>query len=686
MKRKLLLFSLLLMCGVALQAQPVGWSQAKRLAVTENSGTPLTDYQLKIYVDTQAEILAGNMQPDGDDIRFGPDCPGTSFYNHWIQGPMNDDSTVIWVKVPSLPANATTAVFMYHGNPSATGTSAVQGTFVGPHSSTDSVASGSAGGVGNSQRGFRFSPTQDILVQSFGKREPTGTTRYVTLFNYATQAILHQQQISGPAAQYSYGALPQPMWLTAGTQYILELFQGSGDGYYFGTSSQIGLHLVYYDMRYCNSCTQNTFPTSALGNYHYGYPDMWYYTKSNVSPAPTYVVGTALEVIGTDIMNCEGAQLTLGATINGASGSTNCTWSPSGGLSSSTDCNPTMTLDSTTYYVVSVTDSIGCSGSDTVWVVNGTPEVVASSDSSTICVGDTVLMTATGCDFYTWGPGGSLNSTSGDSVWAFPGVSTTYSVIGTDSVSGCTDTMQLQVNVSTVAVDVVAGQLNMCEGDSLVITVSGADTYSWSPGASLDDSTSATVIATPSADVTYTIMGYDTLSGCMASGSIQVLVHPLPVVAFDLPNHFCDIDPPSTLSSGTPAGGTYSGTNVSNGIFTPGTAGNYVLTYTYADAFGCEASDTALAIVDVCISVTPTLAVDLMVYPNPSEGVFTVSMGVNPETTHFRVHNMMGQMVQEGALVEGKNILDLSGCSSGLYILSVESAGMRRSFNIEVKR
>ena len=41
-------------------------------------------------------------------------------------------------------------------------------------------------------------------------------------------------------------------------------------------------------MRYCNSCSQNTFPVLPLSGYQYGYPDLHYYTKQNVTPAPTY--------------------------------------------------------------------------------------------------------------------------------------------------------------------------------------------------------------------------------------------------------------------------------------------------------------------------------------------------------------------------------------------------------------
>src|SRR5258705_3886136 len=78
---------------------------------------------------------------------------------------------------------------------------------------------------------------------------------------------------------------------------MLELYQGATDGYYYQSSSQIGQHLVYYDMRYCNGCTENTFPTNVLTNYHYGLPDFWYYTKSNVTLAPTYTVGTSVQPV-----------------------------------------------------------------------------------------------------------------------------------------------------------------------------------------------------------------------------------------------------------------------------------------------------------------------------------------------------------------------------------------------------
>lgn len=280
---------LLLIISTDTQAQLTAWRYEIPITVNNTSGSTLTDYQVLITVNTQSLISGGYMKTDGGDIRFASDC-GNTVIDYYLQGYINTDSTKIWIKIASLAPNSSTIRYMFMGNPSATSNSTLS-IFNGPHSSTDSVATGSAGGVGNSQRGFRFSPNVPIMITHFGKREPTGTTRYVTLFNFTTQAIVRQGQVSGPAAQYSYATI-EPIWLAAGQQYLLELFQGTGDGYYYGTSSQIGQHLTYFDMKYCNSCTQNTFPTSTLTNYHYGYPDFWYYVGATpVTPEPTTAVG-----------------------------------------------------------------------------------------------------------------------------------------------------------------------------------------------------------------------------------------------------------------------------------------------------------------------------------------------------------------------------------------------------------
>lgn len=449
MRKILLLFTgLSLLCLNHAYSQLPGWNSQQRITITENSGDTVSDYQLKMYINTYIPIGLGEMDSTGNDIRFGNDCAGSVLYPYWIEGPMNSDSTVIWVKIDTLLPNATKSIYMIYNNPSASPVSAVMGTFFGPNSSTDSVASGASGGVGNSQRGFRFAPNEDLLVTSFGKNEPTGTTRYITLFDINTQAILSQIQVSGPAGQYTYNDLASPMWLTQGTQYTLQLYQDASDGYYFGSSSQIGQHLTYYDMRYCNGCTQNTFPTSTLSNYHYGYPDLWYYTKKNVSPAPTYSIDSVggLQVsFASDLSICMYDTIALVPTVIGDGTPFIYSWSPLATLSSASDSIVNAFPTSTTTYTLSVTNSCNLTKTDSVVVnVYSLPVVSAGSDQI-VCEGSTVTLSGSGAVSYSWTNGIT------DGVVFTPALGTTdYIVTGTDSMM-CSNTDTVSIIVLSCA-------------------------------------------------------------------------------------------------------------------------------------------------------------------------------------------------------------------------------------------
>ncbi|MBK5286137.1 MAG: T9SS type A sorting domain-containing protein, partial [Bacteroidia bacterium] len=299
---------------------------------------------------------------------------------------------------------------------------------------------------------FRFAPTEDILVASFGKNEPNGTTRYVTIFNYLTQAIVSQTQVSGPIGIYSYALLPSPLWLTQGTQYLLELFQGATDGYYFQSSSQVGQHLVYYDMRYCNSCTQNTFPTMVLTNFHYGLPDFLYYTKQNVTPAPTYLLNSAYQpatvFAGTDTAFCAGSPVQIGSTAVSGYPPFTYLWTPSTDLSYDTIPSPFASPLSTTTYVEIATDSFGCAVSDSVTItIFPLPVASLAISPDTFCLNDSPFTLTGGL------PSGGTYSGPGVSAGMFDpnaaGVGThaiDYSF--TDS-SGCSNN-----SVDSVVVDI----------------------------------------------------------------------------------------------------------------------------------------------------------------------------------------------------------------------------------------
>lgn len=99
-----------------------------RVPITISSGESLDDYQVKITMDTASLIAAGKMQATGDDIRF-TDSDGRTLMNYWIDSDMNTTSTVVWVRVPAIPAGIST-IYMYYGNPVAPVASSGDATFI----------------------------------------------------------------------------------------------------------------------------------------------------------------------------------------------------------------------------------------------------------------------------------------------------------------------------------------------------------------------------------------------------------------------------------------------------------------------------------------------------------------------------------------------------------------------------
>jgi hypothetical protein len=323
-----ILLGLLLLVSQTAFAQLPGWTSVTPIFVTEHSGATLNGYQLRLVIDTATLISHGTLRADGGDLRFGSDQQGTTLYNYYLESGINTATTVVWVKLGTLPASSSIRIYMYTGNPGASSASTVNVfnyTNAVTNSATSQVTGGSAGGgtVGNSQRGFRFTSSQDLLVTALGKYEPNGTTRYVTLFHVGTQAKLAQAQVSGAAGAYAYASLTQPIWLTAQTQYIVELHQAAGDGYYFGAAPQVNPLLTFYDMQYCNTCDQNAFPTNSSVGAHYGYPDFQFRTRQQVSPAPTYTLLPAattsdLARTGADVTSY-GQSVTFTTTVSGIS-------------------------------------------------------------------------------------------------------------------------------------------------------------------------------------------------------------------------------------------------------------------------------------------------------------------------------------------------------------------------------
>ncbi len=105
-------------------------------------------------------------------------------------------------------------------------------------------------------------------------------------------------------------------------------------------------------------------------------------------------------------------------------------------------------------------------------------------------------------------------------------------------------------------------------------------------------------------NITYT---YSDINGCTNTDVQQVTVNNLPAVSFSgLISDYC-IDAASDTLTGSPTGGTFSGTGISGNTFDPaiaGTGGPYNITYTYTDINGCTNTDVQ----QVTVNNLPTVS------------------------------------------------------------------------------
>lgn len=142
------------------------------------------------------------------------------------------------------------------------------------------------------------------------------------------------------------------------------------------------------------------------------------------------------------------------------------------------------------------------------------------------CPGKSVSLNVSAPDIagmtYTWSPATGLSTTAGASVTANPAATTTYTVMGTDAATGCSESKSVTVTINNIPVIAVTpASVSMCPGETTTLVASGANTYSWSPATGLNMTTGNTVMANPTTTTTYTVTG---TNACGNSSSQAVTI------------------------------------------------------------------------------------------------------------------------------------------------------------------
>jgi gliding motility-associated-like protein len=286
---------------------------------------------------------------------------------------------------------------------------------------------------------------------------------------------------------------------------------------------------------------------------------------------------------GADETICNGANVTLNAN-----GGSTYNWSPATGLSSTIINNPTVTLNSTQTYTLTVTDGNGCVDTDDI-IVNVVNLPIANPGvNASVCPGASTTLNGSGGTSYTWSTATGLSDSTLANPVCTPAATTTYTL--TVSNGTCTSLPSAPITITVYNQPAaplinVSGPITFCQGNSVTLTSTAGSNNFWSTGATTNSITVTT-------SGTYTVYYVDA-NGCSSavSAAVNVLVNPLPSVPVISASGPLTVCPGGTVDLTSTSANAYTWSNGTNTqTITVNTSGTYSVTI--SDVNGCTAAST----------------------------------------------------------------------------------------------
>lgn len=442
-----------------------------------------------------------------------------------------------------------------------------------------------------------------------------------------------------------------------------------------------------------------------------------------------YNSGSNLNVnLGGNVNACAGDSIMLDATLN--FGVNTYLWS--NGATTST-----IAVTQSGMYGVTVTDSSGCSGSDSVLVtISNAPSITASATNETCssCCNGTASVSATGNALsYTWSNGSNSTTLTG----LCPG---TYSVTVEDTLTGCTSSTSVTVSAYVASCYVLSGIVD--QGDDTRVYLIQEDSGSLSAVDSVTTDATGLYLFSNVCNGTYYVKAallsshtYYTAFLPTYYDSAALWNAATAVVVNNASNYSVDIEMIAGTNSGgagfigglisqganrgegdpvvgvyvvaynedgsvaafdrTDANGAYELTNLALGTYEVYADVLNKTAYPHQVTLSEETSESTNRDFEVIGSIikpiAPTGLEDISatgfnVYPNPTEGFITINSG-ELEITTVNVLSLLGERVMAvNTANQTQNIdLDLSHMASGSYILEMNGENFTTHQSIIIK-
>ena len=318
---------------------------------------------------------------------------------------------------------------------------------------------------------------------------------------------------------------------------------------------------------------------------------------------------------------------------------------------------PTIT---TTYTLTGLSATNGCSKSVTKSIfVNSLPNIIITN-SSPVCLGQTITLSAAGATTYTWNTAATTST-----IMELPSGNTSYTVLGTGA-NGCSSYAIKSLTVNALPTVLVGSSSNtICSGQPVILSSSGANTYTWSTGAV---TSSITVI--PTIVTTYSVVGRD-LNGCKGTDMVTIQVNSTPtlIVVSNSPL-ICQGQSALLSVSGADTYSWSTTANTSSITIFPTSSTVYSVTGTASN--GCNKTASITQSVSVCTGIEATQeAASYNVYPNP----FSTELNIEVEKpTLLTIVNVLGQVIYSVQLhANHNNVINTISFAAGIYYIELIS-------------
>lgn len=456
----------------------------------------------------------------------------------------------------------------------------------------------------------------------------------------------------------------------------------------------VGRIFMYYNCCPTPTVTAVANPTSVCSGMNVtllgGGASTYTWTPGNIVGNPinvTPTVSTTYTATGTSTAGCVGSR-TVAVTVNpnptvtaAAAPATVCAGQTSnltGGGASTYTWQPgnivgaaiTVTPAGTTIYTVTGTSAAGCTSTRTVQVLVNPLPVVNPGSNSPVCLGGNINLTVGAFNTYTWtGPNAFSNNTQNPTITNATAAMAGVYTVSVTNANGCRNSNTVNVVINPLPVITPTNTGPYCVGQTISLSTPASATYTWTGPSAFSSNLQAPTIA--NGQLTHSgiySVSVTSAGGCIASGTTNVTVNPLPVPNASNNTPICAGNAINLTGGG---GGTYSWSGplsytsnqqnptISNAV--AGNSGTYTLTVT--SAAGC----TNTAITTVTVNPMPVIVIG-------SNSPVCLNFPLNLTSTGGGTYSWSGPNAFTSTL-QNPTIAAATPVNAGVYSVTVTALG-----------